>query len=55
MKSKITLKNILNEENEPILIGCITILIALWLVIYAIPGLLLNLFNNYNKQIIVNT
>jgi len=53
MKSKITFKNILNEENEPILIGCITILIALWLVIYAIPGLLSNLFNTVLGKLIL--
>jgi len=53
MKSKITFKNILNEENEPILIGCITILIATWLVIYAIPGLLSNLFNTVLGKLIL--
>ena len=55
MKSKITFnyKNILNPENEPILIGCITILLMLWLVFYAIPGLLSNLFNTVLGKLIL--
>jgi hypothetical protein len=55
MKSKITFnyKNILNPENELLLIGCITILIMIWLVFYAVPGLLSNLFNTVLGKLIL--
>ena len=39
------IKNLFNKENKTKLIGLLTILIALWLVLYFIPEVFLSLFN----------
>ena len=55
MKSKINInfKKLLEPENELILIGIFAIFIFLWIILYAIPGLLSSLFNTVLGKIIL--
>lgn len=39
------LKNLFNEDNKTMLVGLLSILVALWAILYIIPGFLLSLFN----------
>ena len=39
------LKSLFSRKNLNLLVGLITLLIALWLVMYAIPSLFVNLFD----------
>ena len=47
------IKKMLNEENQTKLIGLLTILIALWLVLYFIPELFATLFNTLLGNLIL--
>jgi hypothetical protein len=47
------IKKILNEENQTKIIGLLTILIALWLVLYFIPELFATLFNTLLGNLIL--
>jgi len=53
IKIPTTIKNIFTEGNREIVIGLLTILILLWLVLYAIPGLFVSLFNTFLGNIIL--
>jgi hypothetical protein len=55
MKSimKFNYKEILDPKNELILIGLISIFILIWIILYAIPGLLSNLFNTILGKLIL--
>ena len=47
------IKKMLNEENQTKLIGLLTILVALWLVLYFIPELFATLFNTLLGNLIL--
>jgi hypothetical protein len=47
------LKNLLNNENKTKIIGLLTILVALWLVLYLIPELFVSLFNTLLGNLIL--
>ena len=47
------IKKILSGKAIPILVGSLSILIALWVVLYALPGLLASLFNTILGNIIM--
>lgn len=51
--TKLNYKEFLNPENELLLIGLISICIAIWIILYAIPGLLSNLFNTLLGKLIL--
>ena len=40
-----SLKSIFSKKNINLLIGLISLLLGLWLIMYAIPGLFVSLFN----------
>ena len=44
---------LMNEENQQIIIGFLTILIFLWLILYIIPDILNNLFNTFLGNLIL--
>jgi hypothetical protein len=52
MKFK-NIKNIFNDENKTKIIGLLTILIAIWLVLYFIPELFVSLFNTLLGNLIL--
>lgn len=41
----ISISNMFSEKNADIVIGFITILVIIWLVVFAIPALFVSLFN----------
>ena len=41
----LSLNNIFSKKNVNLVVGLITLLIVLWLIMYAIPGLFYNLFD----------
>lgn len=41
----ISISNMFSEKNSDIVIGFITILVIIWLVVFAIPALFVSLFN----------
>ena len=47
------IKNLLNDENKTKIIGLLTILIALWLVLYFIPEVFISLFDNLLGNLIL--
>jgi len=47
------IKNIFNDENKTKLIGLLTILIAIWLVLYFIPEVFVSLFNTLLGNLIL--
>lgn len=47
------IKNIFNDENKTRIIGLLTILIALWLVLYFIPEIFVSLFNTLLGKLIL--
>jgi hypothetical protein len=47
------IKNIFNDENKTKIIGLLTILIAIWLVLYFIPELFVSLFNTLLGNLIL--
>jgi hypothetical protein len=51
--TKFNYKEILDPKNELILIGLISIFIFIWIILYAVPGLLSNLFNTILGNIIL--
>lgn len=51
--TKIKFKEIFDPKNELILIGIISIFILIWIILYAIPGLLSNLFNTVLGKLIL--
>jgi hypothetical protein len=62
MKINLILKNISkkinnfgsNNDNELLIIGLITILIAIWIILYLIPNIFVNLFNTFlGKAILI--
>lgn len=53
MKLLKNLKNAINENNKTKIIGLLTILVALWLVLYLIPDILVSLFNTFLGNIIL--
>ena len=55
MKSivKFKYKEILDSKNELIVIGLISIFLIIWIILYAIPGLLSSLFNTILGKLIL--
>jgi len=51
--SKLNYKYWMNPENELLLIGLISIFLTIWIILYAIPGLLYNLFNTILGKLIL--
>jgi cytochrome c2 len=51
--TKFNYKEILDPKNELILIGLISIFIFIWIILYAVPGLLSNLFNTILGKLIL--
>lgn len=49
----ITFKNFINDENKTKVIGILTILIAVWLVLYFIPEVFISLFNTLLGNLIL--
>lgn len=47
------LKNIFSRKNMNLFVGLVSLLIFLWLVMYAIPGLFVNLFDTFLGQMIL--
>jgi len=47
------LKNLINQDNKTILIGLLSILVALWIILYIIPGFLFSLFNTILGNLIL--
>ena len=47
------LKNVFSRKNMNLVVGLISLLIFLWLVMYAIPGLFVNLFNTFLGEMIL--
>jgi len=47
------LKNLFNNENKTMLVGLLSILIALWIILYIIPGFLFSLFNTILGNLIL--
>ena len=41
----LTLKNLFSNKNLNIVVGAISILVVMWVVMYAIPGLFVSLFD----------
>ena len=41
----VTLKNLFSNKNLNIVVGTISLLVVLWVVMYAIPGLFVSLFD----------
>ena len=46
-------KNFLNQDNKTILIGLLSILVAMWIILYVIPGFLVSLFNTILGNLIL--
>jgi hypothetical protein len=46
-------KNFLNQDNKTILIGLLSILVAMWTILYVIPGFLVSLFNTILGNLIL--
>ena len=46
-------KNVFSRKNMNLVVGLITLLLVLWLVMYAIPGLFANLFNTILGEMIL--
>ena len=47
------LKNLLNEDNKTILIGLLSILVAVWFILYFVPSFLFSLFNTILGNLIL--
>ena len=47
------LKNLFNQDNKTMLIGLLSILIALWIIMYVIPDFLFSLFNTILGNLIL--
>jgi hypothetical protein len=47
------LKTLFNQDNKKMLIGLLSILIALWVILYIIPGFLFSLFNTILGNLIL--
>ena len=47
------IKNLFNQDNKTMLIGLLSILVALWTILYIIPGFLLSLFNTILGNLIL--
>lgn len=52
MKTKLS-SNIFNEDNKAMLIGLLSILVALWAILYAIPNFFASLFNTFLGNLIL--
>jgi len=46
-------KNFFNQDNKTILIGLLSILVAMWIILYVIPGFLVSLFNTILGNLIL--
>jgi hypothetical protein len=46
-------KNLFNQDNKTILIGLLSILVAIWIILYVIPGFLVSLFNTILGNLIL--
>ena len=54
MKStKLNYKEIFNPDNKVLIIGLISIFLVIWIILYAIPDLLSNLFNTILGKLII--
>lgn len=53
MKELKEFKKIFNQENKIILIGLLSILIALWIIMYIIPSFMISLFNTILGNLIL--
>jgi hypothetical protein len=47
------LKNLINQDNKTMLIGLLSILVALWIILYVIPNFLGSLFNTILGNLIL--
>jgi hypothetical protein len=47
------LKNLFNQDNKTMLLGFLSILVALWTILYLIPGFLVSLFNTILGNLIL--
>ena len=48
-----SLQNIFSKKNMNLIVGLITLLVILWIAMYAIPSLFVNLFDTFLGQIIL--
>ena len=48
-----SLQNIFSKKNMNLFVGLITLLVILWITMYAIPSLFVNLFDTFLGQLIL--
>lgn len=48
-----SLQNIFSKKNMNLIVGLITLLVILWIAMYAIPSLFVNLFDTFLGQLIL--